>query len=423
MTWRCSAIRYRASVSGKYPPRTISSRWSCPLEIDVRGLKMSDHKLCPIAALLSAAEKADHPAAIGAFNVNFYSQAAGVLKGLRRSDAPAIIQASRGANRFQGGPDKIAYMLGRAMEQSNHRLPVGLHLDHGDPEKGEECADSGYTGIMIDASEEPFPENCAITRGMVAYAHPRGVGVEGEYGQLLGVEDDVHAEKTVYADPEKVAAFFEKTNADALAIAYGTSHGPNKGANIAQLKTEVVRDSYRNMADAGLTDNHFLVGHGSSTIPQDIVAEINQCGGDIRGAQGVPMEKIKEGIAFGLRKINIDTDLRLVITATARRFFVDNPSAAGCETLRGVKEALDAKLDVIDPREYLGSVTPFELLREPPDGPGVQEFVDLMALMEERIAQHVAFLVEAFGSAGLASSVEDVTVEDMKQRYARSDPW
>jgi len=387
---------------------------------------MAQYKLTPIAALMSAAEQASQagsPAGIGAFNVNFFTQAQGVLEGLRRADAPAIIQASKGANKFQGGPDKIANMVIKAMENSKHSGPIGLHLDHGDAEQGEVCVDKGFSGIMIDASKFDFPENCAVTRGMVVYAHARGVGVEGEYGQLSGVEEDVTAQETVYADPDKVPLFFQKTNADALAVAYGTSHGPNKGGNISQLKTEIVRESHDNLVKAGLNTDHFLVGHGSSTVPQDIVAEINKFGGEIKDAHGVPMEKIKEGIAFGLCKINIDTDLRLGITATTRKFFQDNPAAAKGRTLGAAKKALDEKLGTIDPRDYLGSVEPFEILCEAPDASGVQEFIDLMALIKERIAKHVEFLVNEFGCGGLAGKVEKVAVEQMADRYAKSDKW
>ncbi len=387
---------------------------------------MSDYKLCPLFTVMQAAEKSaqkGNPAAIGAFNVNFFTQAQGVLEGLRRADAPAIIQASKGANQFQGGPDKIFYMLTKAMENSEHDLPVALHLDHGNVEKGEECADSGYTGIMIDASDEEFPLNVAITRGMVCYAHPKGVGVEGEYGQLSGVEEDIQHEETVYAKPERVVEFFQRTNADALAIAYGTSHGPNKGSNINDLKTAIVKESYENMADAGLVDNHFLVGHGSSTVPQELIQEINELGGDLQGAQGVPLEKIKEGIEFGLRKVNIDTDLRLGITATTRKFFKDNPEAAREDTLKEAKQVLDTQLDVIDPRDYFGAVKPFDILREPPAESGVEAFVDLMALIKERIAKHVEFLVNEFGLNGLAASVENVSLKEMKKRYSDSDNW
>lgn len=382
---------------------------------------MGQFELTPIAAVMKAAEqssRAGKAAAIGAFNVNFFTQAEGVLEGLRRADAPAIIQASKGANEFQGGPDKISYMVIKAAETSGHTTPVALHLDHGNVEKAEECVDKGYTGVMIDASKLDFPENVCMTRGVVAYAHPKGVGVEGEYGQLAGVEEDVAHEKTTYADPDEVVLFFQRSGADALAIAYGTSHGANKGSNIDALKTEIVRDSYQNMVAAGLNDEHYLVGHGSSTVPQDLVAEINSLGGEIRDAQGVPLAKIKEGIAFGLRKINIDTDLRLGITAACRRFFSDNPAAAEEKILAPVKKALDENRAAFDPRSYLIDVKPFELLREPPADSGCEAFVDLMALIKERIAAHVEFLVNEFGSDGLAGTVEKVTVEEMKARYA-----
>jgi len=387
---------------------------------------MKDYRLSPLSTILRAAEQTSqksHPAAIGAFNVNFFTQAQGVLEGLRRAGAPAIIQASKGANKFQGGPDKIFYMLTKAMEDSDHNLPIALHLDHGNVEKGEECVDSGYTGIMIDASEEDFPLNVAITRGMVCYAHPKGVGVEGEYGQLSGVEEDVISEETVYAKPERVSEFFQRTNVDALAIAYGTAHGPNKGSNINELKTEIVRESYQSMERDGLVDDHFLVGHGSSTVPQNLVKEINELGGSIDGAQGVPLEKIKEGIRFGLRKINIDTDLRLGITATTRKFFKDNPEAAKVDALQDAKKVLDTQLDAIDPRDYFGAVEPFEMLREPPADSGVQAFVDLMAQIQERIAAHVEFLVHEFGSAGIAESVEKNSLEEMAAHYAGKDQW
>ena len=385
---------------------------------------MAEHSFCPIAAIMRAAEmssQAGRPAATGAFNVNFFAQADGVLEGLRRAGAPAIIQASKGANEFQGGPDKISYMVRRAMESSGHTLPIGLHLDHGNVEKGALCVDSGYSGIMIDASEHDFQDNCAVTRVMVVYAHRKGVGVEGEYGQLSGVEEDIARQAGVYADPKMVPVFFQETDADSLAIAYGTSHGPNKGSNNEALKTEIVHESYEALVAAGMQNDHFLVGHGSSTVPQELVEEINRHGGKIEDAQGVPLEKIKEGIAFGLRKMNIDTDLRLGITAVARKFFVENPSAATSKTLAGTKQALDENLDAIDPRKYLKSVEPFEILREPPEDSGSQEFVDLMAFIRDRIAEHVAFLATEFGCAGLAGSVEEVTTADMATRYAQSD--
>jgi len=374
------------------------------------------HSLAPICGAAETKAAEGTPAAIGAFNINFYSQAVGVLKGLQKADAPAIIQASKGANSFQGGPDKIAAMLKLAMKNLGHTLPICLHLDHGDEDQAKQCVDNGYSSVMIDASKLDFDDNVSKSKEIVDYAAERNVTVEGELGKLEGVEEDVVHEKTTYADPDEVVAFFQNSGVHALAIAYGTSHGPNKGSNIDAVKTSIVQDSYNAMKDAGLASDHFLVGHGSSTVPQDIVAEINQYGGNIQKAKGVPMEKIKEGIAFGLRKMNIDTDLRLGITATVRKYLKDNPGIGEKypDTLGQIEKAFSGELEmtakgkrvepetVIDPRGYFG-VIDIAVLREPAtDESGLAE---LMALIEDRIADHVEMLVNEFGSAGLAGKV------------------
>jgi len=374
------------------------------------------HSLTPLCGASEARSVQGTPAAIGAFNINFYSQAVGVLKGLKRADAPAIIQASKGANSFQGGPDKIAGMLKLAMKNLGHDLPICLHLDHGDVEQAKNCVDNGYSSVMIDASKLEFNENVGTSKGIVDYASEKGVTVEGELGKLEGVEEDVVHEKTTYADPDEVVKFFKESGVNALAIAYGTSHGPNKGSNIDAVKTTIVKDSYNAMKEAGLVSDRFLVGHGSSTVPQDIVAEINEYGGNIQKAHGVPMEKIKEGIAFGLRKMNIDTDLRLGITATVRKYLKDNPGIGEKypETLGRIEKAFSGEIEmtakgkrvepetVIDPRGYFG-VLDIEILREPAtEESGLAE---LMELIEERIAGHVEMLANEFGSAGLASKV------------------
>jgi len=368
--------------------------------------------------LLKAAEQTSldgKPASIGAFNVNFFSQAQGILEGLRRADAPGIIQASRGANKFQGGPDKIAAMVLDAMKSSEHQLPVALHLDHGDDEKAHECVDSGYSSVMIDASALEFKDNVILTTKIVDYAHPRGVSVEGEYGKLAGVEEDVIHETTTYADPYLVPHFFNETKSDALAVAYGTSHGPNKGSGMEKLAIHIVEKSYRGMMAYRQNEDHFLVSHGSSTVPQDIVAEINQYGGDIKGAAGIPMGKIKEAIRAGVRKINIDTDLRLGITATFRKYFIDNPGIAddSPDVLQPIKDVLDEKRNAIDPRDYL-KVIDVELLRKDPRGTDLEE---VMVLVQERIAGHVEMLVHQFGCAGLAAKVERIPLDEMVKRY------
>jgi fructose-bisphosphate aldolase class II len=368
--------------------------------------------------LLKAAEHSSlsgKPAAIGAFNVNFYTQAQGILEGLNRADAPGIIQASRGANKFQGGPDKISVMIKQAIKDVKHPYPVALHLDHGDDEKAHECVDQGYSSVMIDASKFDLTDNIRTTSKIVDYAHPRGVSVEGEYGKLEGVEEDVIHETTTYADPYLVPHFFNESGADALAVAYGTSHGPNKGKGLEKLAIQIVDKSYKGMTAYGQNEDHFLVGHGSSTVPQDIVAEINQYGGGVKNAAGIPMQKIQEAIAAGIRKVNIDTDLRLGITATFRKYFHDNPGIEkdSQDILKPIKEHLDTHPEAIDPRDYLKTIE-IDHLRRDPKGTVLEE---VMSLVRDRIAGHVEMLVHKFGCAGLAGNVERVTLEEMAKRY------
>ncbi|MFH1942236.1 MAG: class II fructose-bisphosphate aldolase [bacterium] len=372
-----------------------------------------------MVSLLRAAELSSlegSAAAVGAFNVNFYSQALGILEGLRRADAPGIIQASKGANAFQGGPDKIARMVLGAMKGIYRDLPVALHLDHGDDAKARVCIDSGYSSVMIDASKLDLPENMAATKAVVDYAHERGVSVEGEYGKLAGIEEDVVHETTTYADPFLVPYFFSQTGADALAVAYGTSHGPNKGRGMEKLAIHIVGSSYRGIAAYEQNESHFLVSHGSSTVPRELVMEINEYGGNVKDASGIPMKKIKEAIASGIRKVNIDTDLRLGITATFRKYFHDHQGVEqdSPKILRPIKDYLDAHPETIDPRDYLKTMD-VALLREDPAGTDLEE---VMNLVKERIAQHVEMLVIQFGSAGLAGKVERITLDGMARMYA-----
>ena len=378
------------------------------------------YQLYSMVPLLRAAEKSSlegKPAAVGAFNVNFYSQAAGILEGLRNADGPGIIQASRGANKFQGGPDKIQGMVLRAMEDAKHDLPVALHLDHGNEEQALICVDQGFSSVMIDASTLDLPENIALTQKIVDYAHVKGLSVEGEYGKLAGVEEDIVHETTTYGDPFLVPYFFNETGADALAVAYGTSHGPNKGAagGLEKLAVWVVEKSYKGMTAYGQNLDHFIVSHGSSTVPQEIVAEINAQGGNVQGAAGIPMHKIQEAVKGGVRKINIDTDLRLGITATFRKYFNENKGVedSSPEILKPIKEALDAKPEAIDPRDYL-KVIDIAHLRENPAGTDLEE---VMSLVQKRVASHVEMLVNKFGSAGLSGKVERISLKDLAASY------
>ena len=383
---------------------------------------MSDQniQLTSMLPLLRAAEESSlqgKPAAIGAFNVNFYTQALGILEGLRRSGGAGIIQASRGANKFQGGPDKISAMILQAMKDSGHTMPVALHLDHGDEEQGKICIEQGFSSIMIDASVLDLDGNIALTHKMVEAAHEQGLTVEGEIGKLAGVEEDVIHESTTYADPFLVPYFFNESGADALAVAYGTSHGPNKGSSggLEKLAVYIVEQSYNGMKAYQQNLDHFLVSHGSSTVPRELVDEINQYGGGVKGAAGIPMHKIQEAIAAGIRKVNIDTDLRLGITATFRKYFNDNPGVeeTSKDVLMPIKKVLDEKIDAIDPRDYL-KVIDVGLLRKDPAGTVLEE---VMVHVQERIASHVAKLVEQFGSAGLAEKVKPATMEDLAKAY------
>ncbi|HDQ45771.1 MAG TPA: fructose-bisphosphate aldolase, partial [bacterium] len=212
--------------------------------------------------------------------------------------------------------------------------------------------------------------------------------------------------------------FFNESGADALAVAYGTSHGPNKGSKggLEKLAVWIVEKCYQGMKAYGQNEDHFLVSHGSSTVPQEIVAEINQMGGNVQGAAGIPMHKIQEAVKAGIRKINIDTDLRLGITATFRTYFTENPGveSTSSDVLAPIKKALDEKRDAIDPRDYLKAID-VELLRTDPKGTALEE---VMLMVQDRIAGHVEMLVHKFGSAGLGGKVERISLEEMAKTYA-----
>ncbi|MEM2869838.1 MAG: class II fructose-bisphosphate aldolase [Thermoplasmata archaeon] len=379
--------------------------------------RVESGSLGPAVPMLRAAElrsRSGHPAAIGAFNVNFYSQAEGILEGLRRAGAPGILQASRGANKFQGGPDRIAEMVRLAIRASGHSLPVCLHLDHGDEPSARECIEKGFGSVMIDLSKLDYEANIAATARIAGLAHARGVSVEAELGQLSGVEEEVRAERTTYADPEKVPDFLRRSGADMLAIAYGTSHGPNKGAGLERLAIHIVERSYRRMTEAGLSGERFLVSHGSSTVPQELVREINSFGGEIKEARGIPMDRLRAAIGAGIRKINIDTDLRLGITATFRRYFVEHPAVERKSAeLAEVKRAIEANPAAIDPREYLGGLDR-TLLRADPRGTPLEE---VMGMVSERVAAQVERLCREFGCAGLAPEVRGHSMEEMMVHY------
>ena len=267
--------------------------------------------------------------AIGAFNVNNMEIIQGIVEAATEENAPLILQVSAGARKY-ANTVYLKKMVEAAVETSG--LPIALHLDHGDSfALCKDCVDSGFTSVMIDASAHPFAENISITKQVVEYAHDHGVVVEAELGKLAGVEDDVKvdAKDASYTDPDQVQEFVEKTGVDSLAIAIGTSHGAFKFKGQPKLRFDILEEVGRRLPGFP------IVLHGASSVPQEYVKLINQYGGNMPGAQGVPEEMLRKAATMAVCKINIDSDLRLAVTATIREHFALNPSH-------------------FDPRQYLG---------------------------------------------------------------------
>ena len=255
--------------------------------------------------------------AVGAFNVNNMEIIQGIMQAGAQEKAPLILQVSAGARKY-AGQNYIVKLIEAALMDTD--LPVVLHLDHGpDFDLCKACIDGGFTSVMIDGSHLPFEENIAVTQKVVQYAHDRGVWVEAELGRIEGVEEDVVAEKTIYTDPDQAVEFVQRTGCDSLAIAIGTSHGAYKFKGDAKL------DFPRLETITKMLPGFPLVLHGSSSVPQEFVEMCNTYGGQVGGARGVPEDLLRKAATFGVCKINIDTDIRLAMTATIRRHFAENP--------------------------------------------------------------------------------------------------
>lgn len=257
--------------------------------------------------------------AVGAFNVNNMEIIQGIVDAAKEEKAPLILQVSAGARKY-AKHIYLVKLIEAALEDSG--LPICLHLDHGeDFEICKSCIDGGFTSVMIDGSKLPFEENIALTKQVVEYAHERGVTVEGELGRLAGVEDavNVSAKDATYTDPDQAVEFVQRTGVDSLAIAIGTSHGAYK------FKGEPSLDFARLEKISSLLPGYPLVLHGASTVLPEFVSKCNEFGGKIPGAQGVPEEMLLRAGRLGVCKINIDTDLRLAMTASIREHFANNP--------------------------------------------------------------------------------------------------
>ena len=260
--------------------------------------------------------------AIGAFNVNNMEIVQGITEAAAELRAPLILQVSKGARAYANHTYLMKLVEAAVIETG---LPICLHLDHGDSfELCKSCIDGGFTSVMIDASSKPFEENIAITRQVVEYAHDHGVVVEAELGTLAGIEDEVKVEEghASYTRPEEVQEFVERTGCDSLAIAIGTSHGAYKfkPGTKPQLRFDVLEAVEKNLPGFP------IVLHGASSVPQEFVAEINKYGGNMPGAIGVPEDQLRQAARSAVCKINIDSDLRLAMTASIRKYFAEHPA-------------------------------------------------------------------------------------------------
>ncbi len=267
--------------------------------------------------------------AIGAFNVNNMEIVQGITEAAKEVSAPLILQVSSGARKY-ANHTYLMKLIEAALVETD--LPIAVHLDHGDTfELCKSCIDGGFTSVMIDGSHHSFEDNIALTKKVVEYAHAHGVTVEGELGRLAGVEDDVNvsAEDSSYTRPEEVEEFVSRTGVDSLAIAIGTSHGAFKFTGEPKLRYDILEEVSKRLPGFP------IVLHGASSVIPEYVDMINQFGGKMPGAKGVPEEMLRKAASMAVCKINIDSDLRLAMTAAIRKVFAENPSE-------------------FDPRKYLG---------------------------------------------------------------------
>jgi len=258
--------------------------------------------------------------AIGAYNINNLEQAMGLFRGNLDSQAPFIIQISKGARSYTH--KSMLEGLIRSADEVFPEAIFAVHLDHGDEQACYDCIESGfYSSVMIDASHEDFEENIAITKRVVDYAHPRGIVVEAELGQLGGVEEHVQVAEAdaKLTDPDQAKEFVDRTGIDSLACAIGTSHGAFKFTGTQGLRFDVLKEIQARLPGFP------LVMHGSSSVPQEEVKRINQAGGNLLGAKGVDADQFAEAATLGVTKVNIDTDGRLVWTRVHREFFLEKP--------------------------------------------------------------------------------------------------
>jgi len=327
--------------------------------------------LVPMKLVLDEAEKKGY--AVGAYNVNNMEQLQALMNAANDTKSPLILQVSKSALKYTDKELLVAMVKVCAQKYDN--IPVVLHLDHGaNLEIVKEVINLGFTSVMIDGSLQDdgktprtFDDNVRVTKEVVEYAHKFGVTVEGELGTLGGIEDEIAASKVILTDPKDAKKFIDATGVDALALAIGTSHGAYKFKTTPTLAMDIVVETHK------LAPKTTLVLHGSSSVPKELVDEVNKYGGKVPNAMGVPISMLQEAARKGVRKINIDTDGRLAFTAAIRKYFIEHP-------------------EVFDQRKYLG------------EG-------------RQAIYQWVKSKMIDFGTAGHAGDYKQVSIKDMIPFY------
>ena len=380
--------------------------------------------LIPLRPLLEATVK--YGFGQGAFNVNAVAQAKAAIEVHEMFRSAAILQGADLANGFMGGrtdfmnatleDKKIgARNIANAVKKygADSEIPIVLHLDHGrDFDSCVAAIEGGYTSVMIDGSSLPFKENIELTREVVKYAHARGVSVEGELGVLAGVEDHVFSASSTYTNPLDAVEFFQKTGVDALAISYGTMHGASKGKDV-KLRKEIaiaIRECMNHLGIFGA-----LVSHGSSTVPKYIVDEINGLGGELTNTYGISIEELKSAIPCGISKINVDTDIRLAVTRNMKELFAKYPEKRSSSSIGAIYELLESKKNQFDPRVFLPPIMDTVMYGNIPD----DDVAAIVYCVERGVREVVGTLIVQFGSFGKAPLVEQVSLDEMAERYKK----
>lgn len=335
--------------------------------------------LVPMKMILEASLEAyrkGNPFGVGAYNVNNMEQIQAIMAAAKETKSPLIVQASRGALKY-AEMDYLKHLM-IAAEELNPEIPMSMHLDHGNNlDSVKKAIDLGFTSVMIDGSlmedgktASTYEYNAKVTKDVVDYAHKFGVTVEGEIGTLGGIEDGVGSGKVHLTDPNEAVKFVKETGIDALALAIGTSHGAYKFKEEPKLAFDIIKEVRAKLP------NTYLVSHGSSSVPSELVDKINQYGGNMKKTMGVPLDSLDKAVKLGMNKINVDTDGRLAVTAAIREVFSKEP-------------------DKFDPRDYLKPA------RE---------------ALQKEIARHMI----AFKSNDRIKDVKIKTLSDMKEFYKKA---